>query len=320
MSTAESNKNTAALTTAELYSQTKDNLKLKWWSGDKNSKKAFTRISFTSSELGLVGYFNLIHANQAQILGQNELNFFENADEVVINNALIQLFQRKSSAIFISDDLTPPENFKDLSTKYDLPIICSSLSSNEVIDQLRYYLTQSLAKKEILHGVFMEVISVGVLITGQSGLGKSELALDLVSRGHRLIADDAPEFARIAPDIINGTCPELLQNFLEVRGLGVLNIRQMYGDSAIKSNKYLKLIIELIPPKMSVPKTEDRMRLSERKTDILGVNVPTISLPVAPGRNLAVLVEAAVRDHLLIKNGYNASEDFIERQQNAINK
>lgn len=320
MSTAESNKNEAVLTTAEMYSQTKDNLKLKWWSGDKNSKKAFTRISFKSSELGLAGYFNLIHANQAQILGQNELNFFENADEAVLNNALIQLFQRKSTAIFISDDLTPPESFKELSNKYDLPIICSSLSSNELIDQLRYYLTQSLAKKVILHGVFMEVISVGVLITGQSGLGKSELALDLVSRGHRLIADDAPEFARIAPDIINGTCPELLQNFLEVRGLGVLNIRQMYGDSAIKSNKYLKLIIELIPPKMSVPKTEDRMRLSERKTDILGVSVPTISLPVAPGRNLAVLVEAAVRDHLLIKNGYNASEDFVERQQNAINK
>ena len=320
MSTAEPNKNTAVLTTAEMYSQTKDNLKLKWWSGDKNSKKAFTRISFTSSELGLVGYFNLIHANQAQILGQNELNFFENADEAVLNNALIQLFQRKSTAIFISDDLTPSENFKDLSNKYDLPIIRSSLSSNELIDQLRYYLTQSLAKKEILHGVFMEVISVGVLITGQSGLGKSELALDLVSRGHRLIADDAPEFARIAPDIINGTCPELLQNFLEVRGLGILNIRQMYGDSAIKSNKYLKLIIELIPPKMSVPKTEDRMRLSERKTNILGVNIPTISLPVAPGRNLAVLVEAAVRDHLLIKNGYNASEDFVERQQDAINK
>ncbi len=320
MNTAKSNQYATALTTTELFFQTQGNLKLKWWSGEKNSDKAFTQISFTSSELGLVGYFNLIHANQAQIIGKNELNFFNNADNAVLNNALIQLFQRKSTAIFISDDLTPPENFKDLSTKYNLPIICSSLSSNELMDQLRHYLTQSLAEKEIHHGVFMEVISVGVLITGQSGLGKSELALDLVCRGHRIIADDAPEFARIAPDTINGTCPELLQNFLEVRGLGVLNIRQMYGDSAIKSNKYLKLIIELIPPKMHVPKSEDRIRLSERITNILGINIPTISLPVAPGRNLAVLVEAAVRDHLLVKNGYSASEDFITRQQNAINK
>jgi len=149
-------------------------------------------------------------------------------------------------------------------------------------------------------------------------LGKSELALDLVSRGHRLIADDAPEFARIAPETVNGACPELLQNFLEVRGLGVLNIREMYGDSAIKSNKFLRLIIDLIPPKMNVPKTEDRLRLSERITNTLGVDIPTISLPVAPGRNLAVLVEAAVRNHLLRKNGYNASEDFIERQKKSM--
>ncbi len=199
-----------------------------------------------------------------------------------------------------------------------MPIICSSLTSNELIDKLRYYLTQALVEKEILHGVFMEVISAGVLITGQSGLGKSELALDLVSRGHRLIADDAPEFARIGPDTIKGTCPELLQNFLEVRGLGILNIREMYGDSAIKSNKYLNLIIELFPPASNTSKSESRIQLLEKTKNVLGVSVPTISLPVAPGRNLAVLVEAAARNNILIKDGYNAGEDFIERQKNAM--
>ncbi len=309
---------TVALKTIDLFSKNKENLDLNWWSGNKDSGLGFTRLSFSSSEIGLVGYFNLIHPNQAQILGETELKFFNKADDNILQNLLTQLFQRKSAAIFISDGLTPPESFREHSLKYDLPIICSSLSSNELIDQLRYYLTQALAEKEILHGVFMEVISVGVLITGKSGLGKSELALDLVSRGHRLIADDAPEFARIAPETVNGTCPDLLKNFLEVRGLGVLNIREMYGDSAIKSNKFLKLIIDLIPPKMNVPKSEDRLRLSERKTNILGVDIATISLPVAPGRNLAVLVEAAVRDHLLIKNGYNASEDFIERQKKSM--
>lgn len=307
-----------ALTTQELFSNKQESLDLQWWSGNRDSGLGFTRLSFSSSEIGLVGYFNLIHPNQAQILGETELKFFNKADENILQNLLTQLFQRKSAAIFISDGLTPPEGFREQSLKYNLPIICSTLSSNELIDQLRYYLTQALAEKEILHGVFMEVISVGVLITGQSGLGKSELALDLVSRGHRLIADDAPEFARIAPETVNGTCPKLLQNFLEVRGLGVLNIREMYGDSAIKHNKFLRLIIELIPPKMDVPKTEDRLRLSERKNNILGVDIPTISLPVAPGRNLAVLVEAAVRNHLLSKNGYNASEDFIQQQQKSM--
>ena len=318
MSASKSNKNTVALATKSLFSQTQDKLKLTWWAGKKTSEKGFTRLSFKSSEVGLVGYFNLIHANQAQILGKTELEFFDNADEGALKNALSKLFRKKSAAIFITDKLTPPTIFKKYSNEYDLPIICSRLSSNELIDQLRYYLTQALAEKKILHGVFMEVISVGVLITGQSGLGKSELALDLVSRGHRLIADDAPEFARIAPDTINGTCPLLLQNFLEVRGLGVLNIREMYGDSAIKSSKYLRLIINLFPSKTNVPKSEDRIRLSGKITDILGVNISTISLPVAPGRNLGVLVEAAVRDHLLIMDGYNASEDFVQRQKDAM--
>ena len=318
MSASNPKNNAVALTTSALFSQTQENLKLTWWAGKRNSEKGFVRLSFKSSELGLVGYFNLIHINQAQILGKTELKFFEQANDDVLKNAFSKLFQRQSAAVFIADNLTPPNIFKKYSNEFDLPVICSKLSSNELIDQLRYYLTQALAEKETLHGVFMEVISVGVLITGQSGLGKSELALDLVSRGHRLIADDAPEFARIAPDTINGTCPELLQNFLEVRGLGVLNIREMYGDSAIKTNKYLRLIIELFPPKKNVSKSEDRIRLSERKTNVLGVNISTISLPVAPGRNLAVLVEAAVRDHLLIKHGYNASEDFVQRQKNAM--
>jgi HPr kinase/phosphorylase len=315
MTTADTKHTEVTLSTADLFKNKQESLDLHWWSGNKNSGLGFTRLSFSSSEIGLVGYFNLIHPNQAQILGETELNFFNKADDSILKNLLTQLFQRKSAAIFISDGLNPPEGFREQSLKYDLPIICSSLSSNELIDQLRHYLTQALAEKEVLHGVFMEVISVGVLIMGKSGLGKSELALDLVSRGHRLIADDAPEFARIAPETVNGTCPVILKNFLEVRGLGVLNIREMYGDSAIKSNKFIRLIIDLIPPNMSVPKTEDRLRLSERKTNLLGVDIPTISLPVAPGRNLAVLVEAAVRNHLLSKNGYNASEDFIERQK-----
>jgi HPr kinase/phosphorylase len=314
--TAKSTKNSSvALKTVDLFANKKETLNLHWWSGDRNSDIGFSRLSFSSSEIGLVGYFNLIHPNQAQVLGETELKFFNKADDSILHNLLKQLFQRKSAAIFISDGLQPPEKFREQSLKYNLPIICSSLSSNELIDHLRYYLTQALAEKKILHGVFMEVISVGVLITGKSGLGKSELALDLVSRGHRLIADDAPEFARIAPETINGTCPILLKNFLEVRGLGVLNIREMYGDSAIKSNKFLRLIIELIPAKLHVPKSEDRLKLLERNTNVLEVNIPTISLPVAPGRNLAVLVEAAVRNHLLINNGYNASEDFIERHK-----
>jgi len=160
------------------------------------------------------------------------------------------------------------------------------------------------------------LLSLGVLLTGESGLGKSELALELVSRGHMLVADDAPEFMRIAPNIILGSCPEMLRDFLEVRGLGVLNIREMYGDSSIKLSKYLRLIIHLTSMNNITP--EERLSTQVRTKNVLGLDIPVIHLPVAAGRNLSVLAEAAVRNHLLSIKGINAADTFIERQQQSI--
>ena len=164
----------------------------------------------------------------------------------------------------------------------------------------------------------MEIMSIGVLITGPSGIGKSELALDLITRGHRLVADDAPQFSRIAPDIINGTCPEALIDFLEVRGLGIINIRKLYGNTAIKSNKYLRLIVRLEPMSEEQMLKLDRLEGSHRLLKVLDIDVPEITLPVAPGRNLAILLEAAARNHGLRLGGYNASEAFITNQQEMI--
>ena len=161
----------------------------------------------------------------------------------------------------------------------------------------------------------MEILSLGVLLTGESGLGKSELALELVSRGHRLVADDAPEFMRIAPNIVLGSCPGMLRDFLEVRGLGVLNIREMYGDSSIKLSKYLRLIIHLTNMQSI---SQDRLSVPQQTKNVLGLDIPVINLPVAAGRNLAVLAEAAVRNHLLMIKGYNAADMLIERQQQSI--
>lgn len=171
------------------------------------------------------------------------------------------------------------------------------------------------AETSILHGVFMQIAEVGVLLAGQSGLGKSELALDLISRGHRLIADDAPEFTRISADTICGTCPGALQNFLEVRGLGVLNVREMFGAKAVKSSQHLELIVTLVPPGQAPLEPGSRIRLPESRIDVLGVAIPTIVLSVAPNRNLAVLVEAAARSQSLGKRGYVAGRDFSDRQK-----
>ena len=166
----------------------------------------------------------------------------------------------------------------------------------------------------------MEVLGTGVLITGESSVGKSELALALISRGHRLIADDAPEFTRTGPDILDGRSPGVLKDFMEVRGLGVLNIRDMYGDNALKPNKYLRLIVHLKRLNEKEYAQLDRLQ-GERKTrSILGIDIPQILIPVAPGRNIEVLVEAAVRNHILNFYGNNSVQKFIELQQQAINR
>ena len=197
-------------------------------------------------------------------------------------------------------------------------LLRSPLPDNQVLDNLQYYASLFLSEKTTLHGVFLEVLGMGVLLTGDPAVGKSELALDLITRGSRLVADDAPEFTRIAPDIISGTCPPLLREFLEVRGLGILNIRAMFGDSSIKRTKYLRLIVHL--KRMSSDQIASMDRLSGAHTDrtVLGVSIPQVTVPVAPGRNLSVLVESAVRNHLLRLKGYDAAEVLIERQQQAI--
>lgn len=166
-----------------------------------------------------------------------------------------------------------------------------------------------------MHGVFMEVHGLGVLLGGQSGIGKSELALELINRGHRLIADDAPEFSRTAPDTIRGSCPETLCDFLEVRGLGILNIREMFGDSAIKPSKNLRLIVGLSMMSEAQIRSIDRLEGTYTTVTLLDIEIPEVIIPVAPGRNLAVLVEAATRQHIQVISGYNAAEDFIRKQQ-----
>ncbi len=298
-----------------LYDDLCKRLSLEWLAGRKGAARCFEQSSSSRGSPALVGYFNLIHANQVQVLGTTELNYLAKLPDNSMREVCEQLFEGVSVVILIADEQYPPEKFTRLADYYELPIVRSPLTSNELINHLRYYFTHKLAERTILHGVFMEVLSLGVLLTGESGLGKSELALELITRGHRLISDDAPEFARIAPDIINGSCPALLQDFLEVRGLGVLNIRAMYGDSVIKNGKYLRLILHLVHADLKDSSPEDRLETRQRTRNILGLEIPVFTLPVAPGRNLAVLVEAAVRNHLLRLNGYNATEDLTARQK-----
>jgi HPr kinase/phosphorylase len=177
-----------------------------------------------------------------------------------------------------------------------------------------------LAERTTVHGVFLEVLGMGVLLVGDPGIGKSELALEMVVRGHRLVADDAPEMARVGPEILQGTCSPVLRDFLEVRGLGVLNLRAMFGEAAVQQSGQLHLIVNMRVLDDEAQVRLDRLRGCRSSRVILGVTVPEVTLPVAPGRNLAVLLETAVRNEALRMRGYDASEDLIERQAHRLNE
>jgi HPr kinase/phosphorylase len=280
--------------------------------GTKRKKNASPRKTTESGSL--VGYLNLIHPHQIQILGATELKYFEGLRSISKQDAIRQLFAPGPACIIVSNNQAVPTFLKRKCNEHSVPLFSSPLTSNKLSDSLHYYLNNLFADVLTLHGVYMEVHAIGVLLTGPSGVGKSELALELITRGHRLVADDAPQFSRIAPDIVNGTCPAALQDFLEVRGLGIINVRELFGDSAIKINKYLRLIIRLEPLSKESIKQIDRLEGSYSTQNILDLEIPEITLPVAPGRNLAVLLECAARNHMLRMSGYNASEELTERQ------
>jgi HPr kinase/phosphorylase len=292
-------------------------IELKWVAGAEDPKLPLHEVN-VNEHATLIGHLNLIHKNIIQVIGKTECDYLNALDEDFRNSTLTQLFTNKTVAIILSEDLPVPDLLCEYANKYSIPVLSCKADSNDVVDTARYYLHKLFTKKEIMHGVYMEVLGNGVLITGESSVGKSELALELISRGHRLVADDAPEFTQISPDIIDGRSPSMLQGFMEVRGLGVLNIREMYGDNAIKNNKYLRLIIHLEKMKKNNQNNFDRLKGHNKVQKILNVEIPVTVVPVAPGRNLAVIVEAAVRNHMLRNNGYDASQQLIDLQQQAI--
>lgn len=292
-------------------------IELKWVAGSEDPDRPLHEIN-VGDHATLIGHLNLIHNNIIQVIGKTECDYLTSLDDDFRNSTLKQLFTHKTVAVILSDDLPVPDLLSEFANRYNVPVLSCQAESNEVVDTARYYLHKLFSNKEIVHGVFIEVLGTGVLITGESSVGKSELALELISRGHRLVADDAPEFTKVGPDVLDGRSPGILQGFMEVRGLGVLNIREMYGDNAIKMNKHLQLIIHMQPMKDANLNGFDRLKGNTEVKNILDVEIPVTIIPVAPGRNLSVIVEAAVRNHILRHHGYDASQQLIDLQKKAI--
>lgn len=303
------------ITAAGIFDTHKKRLLLQWLAGKSGGDRQIRMDQGLQPSASLIGHLNAIHPNQVQILGPWELDYLNSLGKNTHHDVVHQLFDNKPTAVIVTDDIRPDKLIIDEADKTKTALFTSPIPSQKLINRIQYYLEHTLAESVVLHGVFMEVYGLGVLLRGQSGIGKSELALELINRGHRLIADDSPEFSRTAPDAIKGLCPEALQDFLEVRGLGVLNIREMFGDSAIKPSKNLRLIVKLSYINPEQEYNLDRLDGTRQNFSLLDVDISEVMVPVAPGRNLAVLVEAATRQHIQLLSGYNASEDFIHKQK-----
>lgn len=306
------------ITVNDIFNAHCDKLKLKWICGQQHANLAIKQTDQHPSFF--IGFLNIVRPNLIQVIGHSEIQYLENLGRNSFNDAIEHLFSCKPALVIIAQNLEPPAKLLQLAESSQCIIVHSAKSSNQIVELIQYYLADTLSEYITQHGVFLEVLGVGVLLSGLSGIGKSELALELVSRGNRLIADDIIEFRKISPDTIAGMCPAILKDFIEVRGLGILNIRAMFGDNALINRKKLSLIINLKLSKDEAPKAHDRLDGGHKHQTLLEVDIPEITLPVAAGRSLAVIVEAAVRNHILTMNGYNASEDFITRQQQYIDK
>ena len=311
---------TPMVTARDLFEAESASLKMKWVAGESGKDRLLEPTTAKFPGMALVGHLNFVHPNRVQVIGDAELDYLAGLGKAEHDEAVHNLFScEKTSVVIVANGKKIAPDLIAAASKTSLALFSSALPSPVVIDHLQYYLTRALAPRVTVHGVYMEVMGMGVLITGESGIGKSELALELLSRNHRLIADDAVEFVRVGPDVIVGQCPTLLSDFLEVRGLGILDIRLMFGETAVRHKKKLHLIVRLEAIQGQKMSKIDRLQSKQRTRTILDVDIPEVALFVGPGRNLAVLVEAATRAYILHMWGIDPLEEFMKRHHEHMN-
>jgi HPr kinase/phosphorylase len=305
------------LSIARLFEDNREKLKLTWIAGRGGVKDLNSEVIKGSSK-GLIGHLNFIHPNWIQVLGSTEVQYLKGLAPTQCRSTLSEIAGRDLACFVVAGTDEIPTTLAEVAEATTTPLFSTPVPSVELMWMLRPYLARALAESITAHGVFLDVLGMGVLITGASGVGKSELALELISRGSGLIADDVIEFYRIGPETIEGRCPALLRDFLEVRGLGVLNIRTVFGEAALRPRKNLKLIVHLEQPRPDHAPVE-RLPLRPGTEDVMGVSICKVTIPVAAGRNLAVLTEAAVRNHVLQLRGIDSTSEFVSRQTEQLN-
>jgi HPr kinase/phosphorylase len=304
-----------------LFEEFRAKLRWHWVAGLGASERRFDEVAVKAARSGadLVGYLNYIHPYRVQIMGQREVAYLSNCSSADAARRISRIVTLEPPVLILADGQTAPDELIAMCERAQIPMFATSDSAAFVIDVLRAYLSKHFADRTTMHGVFMDILGLGVMITGESGLGKSELGLELISRGNGLVADDAVDLYRINQTAIEGRCPELLQNLLEVRGIGLLDIRAIFGETAVRRKMRLQLIVHLVR-KETLERDYERLPHEPLSQDVLGVPVRKVVIQVVAGRNIAVLVEAAVRNTILQLRGVDSYQEFIARHQRAMSK
>ena len=296
-------------------------LRWEWVAGHAHPERRFddAAVRDAQSAADLVGYLNYIHPYRVQIVGRREVQYLLESAPDDQERRISRIVTLEPPVLIAADGVAPPDRLVAMCDRAEIPLFVTSESAGQVIDIVRAYLAQLFAERVTRHGVFMDILGLGVLLTGESGLGKSELGLELISRGHGLVADDAVDLFKISQSALEGRCPELLMNLLEVRGIGLLDIKAIFGETAVRRKMRLKLIVHLVR-KETMEREFERLPYEPLYEDLLGIPVRKVVITVDAGRNLAVLVEAAVRNTILQFRGIDTYQEFIERHQRAMQR
>jgi len=306
------------ITIRELLAEQGDAAKIRLLAGEAGLDRWIDHPRIQKPSLAFAGFIENLSDYRLQVIGQTELEYLATRRPQEQQAAVDAVFNLKLAGVVITRDQQPPDMILEAARRTDTPLMVSSFSSSTFMTNIMLFLSRHLAPVVYQHGVYMDIFGLGVLITGASGIGKSEIGLELISRGHRLIADDMVEFSRRGPTTIVGKSPDTLRYHMEIRGLGILNIRDLYGAAAITDAKRLRLVVELVP--WDQVAAEDRVLGEDSEADVLDVNIPRVPIPIRTGRSLAVLVEVATRNQLLKQRGIHSGAAFVQSLQDKIDQ
>ena len=261
--------------------------------------------------LQLAGYFDHFEPMRLQVLGNVEMSYLDKLSPAERAITFDRLMSYKFPALLIARNIPPDPQCLGMAKKHNITLLRSAEATSTIVSAIISYLKATLAPRITRHGVLMEVYGEGILLTGESGIGKSEAAVELLKRGHRLIADDAVEIRKVSGNSLVGTAPKLIRNYIELRGIGIINVAKLFGIGAVKSENEINLVVDIVP--WNTQKVYDRLGLDDQYMDILGVKIPMNTIPITPGRNLAVILEVAAMNNRQRKMGYNAALEFTQQ-------